>query len=458
MNEWFDAESHVDRALDFFERGRWAEAESELRKAISINPDQAEWHFNLGLTLEAAGRHREAMTSFLRASELMPDAVHPLLSTAGTALRLGQTEEAVRWYATAAKLDPSCEQAFAGQIESLLRLGRHDEAETVYYLSQQSLEENSTCLAAIAVSLIEREQWEKAEWCLREALRLSPTMPRVRGLLGKVYAAREQSHRAIRMFLRELRDDPGNTEALLDYGDLLVDLRRYPEAAEKYRRVLELEPANVDAHVHLGELCITIGRHEQAQMEFELVMRLAPDMPGTRLLLAETLLKQNKLDEARDMLTEELRLIDDPDRSASNAIDAFGWDFEYLGSVLLDAEMPLDAAAIFEREIRESGETVETLRKLAFAYFRAGERDRGTAVSRRVLRLEPGNVESMHNLALAALEGGRLKLAMGWVNRGMAVNPRDEDLRRLRVRVWSAAAGVFLQRVFGLRRSAVETR
>ena len=55
MNDWFDAEGHVDRAQELFERGRWSEAEAELRKALALNPDQAEWHYNLGLTLEAKG-------------------------------------------------------------------------------------------------------------------------------------------------------------------------------------------------------------------------------------------------------------------------------------------------------------------------------------------------------------------------------------------------------------------
>ena len=54
MSDWLDAEHHAERAFDLFERGRWAEAESELRRALELNPEQAEWHFNLGLTLEAS--------------------------------------------------------------------------------------------------------------------------------------------------------------------------------------------------------------------------------------------------------------------------------------------------------------------------------------------------------------------------------------------------------------------
>jgi len=82
MNDWQDAESHADRALDWFERGRWDEAEAELRKAIHLNPDQPEWHFNLGLTLEAAGRESEALASYEHASGLMPGQIEPLVDWA----------------------------------------------------------------------------------------------------------------------------------------------------------------------------------------------------------------------------------------------------------------------------------------------------------------------------------------------------------------------------------------
>src|SRR5262245_53815618 len=51
MNEWFDAEHHVERAHEHYEAGRWTEAETELRHALSLNPYRPDWHFNLGLTL-----------------------------------------------------------------------------------------------------------------------------------------------------------------------------------------------------------------------------------------------------------------------------------------------------------------------------------------------------------------------------------------------------------------------
>jgi tetratricopeptide (TPR) repeat protein len=444
MTNWFDAEEHADRALEMYERGRWAEAEAELRKAIALNPDQPEWHFNLGLTLEASERDAEAMTCFEQAVELMPGHLDPLLAAGIVANRLGKFERAIELLQQALQVDTQCELAYAHQIESYVRLGRHEEAEVTFYLAQQALEERSPhCLAMIAESLIQRRQYERAEWCLWQALRLEPMIPRLRARLGAVYAATKRPRRALQMFLRDLRDDPGNIDTLLEYGEALVELGRLPEAAEKFRRVLELEPANVDAHYRLGVIALAAARYEQAHLEFELVLKLDPQFPQIRSSLAEALLRRGRIEAACPYLRDEMDLLQ------GEQAEEVLVDLGRFGSLLLEAGMAAEAAEVFERAIGVNGESADVLRKLALARFQSGERDAGVAASRRVLRLDPRCVVSMHNLTLAALDQGRLRLAAGWIDRGLAIDKHDDGLRRLRMRLWLGWVGRSLRRLVG---------
>jgi len=432
MGDWLDAEAHADRAYEMYERGRWAEAETELRKALALNPDQAEWHFNLGLTLEAAGRSGEALTSYERAIELMPGEAEPLLAAGIAANRLGRHEAALAWLEEAIRLEPAADGAHAHKMEALLQLGEHAEVEATYYLAQQYLEEPSPqCLAVMAESLIQQRAWGRAAWCLREALRLQPNMARARARLGAVHAAMGNRNRALQMYLRDLRDDPGNIDTLLDFGELLIELGRLPEAAEKFRRVLELEPANIDAHAHLGRVALIRSQHEQAHLEFELVLKLEPEYPQVRLNLGDALLRRGRLEDARRCLREELEIArrDDSPPLPPAAL-------ERLGRLLMDAGLDDDAVVLFELDVEVHGESPERLRALALARFRAGDRSGGAAASRRVLRLDPRCVRSMHNLALAAIEEGRLRTAAGWINRGLAIDRHEQDLRRLRSRLW----------------------
>ncbi|MGI9014633.1 MAG: tetratricopeptide repeat protein [Phycisphaerales bacterium] len=458
MNDWFDAESHVDRALDLFERGRWAEAEAELRKALALNPDQPEWHYNLGLTLEAAGRDAEAYLSFQRATELLPDEVPPAVSAGLAAGRLQRYEDASRWFERVLTLDPRNELAYANSIELLTRLGRHDEAETTFYLSQQLIAESGPCLAAVAESLIERCEFARAEWCLKEALRISPTLPRVRAQLGRVFAATGRSHRALHMYLRELRDDPGNIDALLDYGDLLFEIGRMPEAAEKFRRVLELQPANPEAHMRLGEVALRSARLEQAHLEFELVLKLDPGYPNARAGLAESLIQRNRFSEARTVLRAELDRLrlasetrcEQPDENRARASDRItdddGTDLARLGRALLDTGVVNEAVRVLTQATKTSAaEDIDAWQRLAVAHLRSGNTSAGCAASRRVLRLDPECIEAMHNLALAALHENRLAFAHGWLRRGLAVDRHDEGLRRLRIRIWARSLKLLIR-------------
>ena len=445
MSSWFDAEDHADRALEMYERGRWAEAEAELRKALALNPDQAEWHFNLGLTLEAAQRDGEALSCYERSVSLMPGQVDPLVAAGMVANRLGEYERAIDWFAAALRLDSRCEAAYAHQIESYLRLGRHEEAETTFYLAQQALEERSAhCLAMVAESLIARGHYGRAEWCLWEAIRIDASLPRLRARLGAVYSATGRARKALQLYLRDLRDDPGNIDTLLDYGEALLELGRLPEAAEKFRRVLELEPANVDAHFRLGQIALQAGRAEQAHLEFELVLKLDPQYPQIRSSLGSALLRRGRHEDARHHLREEVAGLDtaaQPDETAES-IDA-----ARLGGLLLDAELFTEAAEVFERAVAEEGADADQWRRLALARYRSGDRGGGMAASRRALRLDRRCVISMHNLALAALEEGRLRTAAGWIARGLRADRHDEELRRLRLRLWWARLVALVRRL-----------
>lgn len=445
MSDWCDAEEHADRALEMYERGRWAEAEAELRKAIALNPDQPEWHFNLGLTLEVAGRDADALASYERAVALMAGQADPLLAAGIVANRLGQFERAIDWLQQAVRIDSQCELAYAHQIESNVRLGRHEEAETTFYLAEGAMEHRSAhCLAAIAQSLFQCRRYDRAEWCIRQALRIAPTIPRLRARLGAVYAATHRPRKALQLFLRDLRDDPGNVETLLDFGEALIDLGRLPEAAEKFRQILELEPANVDAHYRLGEIAMTGGRYEQAHLEFELVFKLDPQDPQVRVALAEALLRRGRIEQARGYLREVLEHGKGGEEAAPGAID-----IARLGSLLLEAGLPGEAAGVLDRAVAGDGESPRLLRELALAKFQAGDRDGGVAASRRLLRLDGRCVVSIHNLALAALEQRRLRVAAGWITRGLRVDRHDDGLRRLRMRLWLAWLRDALGRLIG---------
>lgn len=440
MSSWQEAEQFADRALEMYERGRWAEAENELRKALEINPDQGDWHFNLGLTLERTGRDAEALSSFEHASRLLPESVDPQLAAGSTCLRLGRFESAIQWLHKVVQLDSSSEQAWAMLIDSNAETGNHDAAETCFYMAQDALlDASANVLVAMSGSLLTRNLFDRAIWCAREALKLDQNVQGGRLRLASALVASGQGQQASQILLHELREDPGNIQALLLHADVLAESGRTNEALIKLHRVLELEPANVDAHIRAGSFAMDDNRWEEAFIAWGLVRRLHPEHPTACLHLAQTLLAMHRPASARPLLQEYVERME----------DSSGYDEKiHVAQLLLSSGEPIMATTILEPLSLEltDDEPSKTacLRLLAVTLFATGKIDDGAAISRKVLRLDSKCIASMHNLALAAVKNHRYRAAWGWVSRGLAVDPVDNDLRRLRSRlIWESIARLF---------------
>jgi tetratricopeptide (TPR) repeat protein len=471
VNDWFDAEQHVERAHELYEAGRWEEAESALRSALRLNPFHAEWHFNLGLTLDAAGRHAEALATFGEAFALKRDTPELDAQTAllaGTcALRLPDPARALDWFDKAAALHPRSAEIAAARIDALAQLGQHEPAEEAFYLAIEHDAAHAELYAAMAESLLARGQTDRAVWCLREAARLDPGLPRVQARLAAAYAAAGRLERARQLYLRELRNDPGDLDSLLDLGDLLTDMHRPAEAAEKYRRVLELEPDNTDAHFALGRLAAdglatpppppAPSARDEAIRQFDIVVRLDPDYPGARRALAAALLAHAPRDEharadrdrARDLLVRDLawlRKRDDAatrdaattgvsDHPAPNPTSDLAQDLAEVGPLLLDAALADRAVWVFRRLVELRPGDHAAWHHLGVACFECGRHAEGMEHTHQALIFEPRYVPAMHNLAVAHLRRREWLRARYWVQRAWRTDPDDPAVRRLRVRL-----------------------
>ncbi len=470
MNDWVDAEQHVELAHEHYDAGRWDEAEVELRQALSLNPYQAEWQFNLGLTLEAAGRYEAASDAFIQCSKLnaehhTPDANSTLLAGVNM-IRAGKPEMALTWLAEAEKIEPMNVAIVVHRIEALTDMERYEEAEEAFYLGQQIDPEYPELYAVMGETLQRAEHHERAVWCLREAARLDPTLPRVRARLASAYADAGRLERARQLYLQELRVDPGDPETLLDLGELLMDMHRSAEAGEKFRRVLELFPDNADAHFSLAELAEIEGRLPDALVHFDVVLRPDPDYATARTRLAKTLLQRGReedLPRVRDLLTKELRTIEQSNKDATGIVEMKVQrggdlasqrveaatapisrkplvkhdeeDLEELGRTLVEAGMLNQSTRVYEMLIQIAPSSHKAYHGLSVSALQGGDFDAGIDAAKRSLEFRPSFVPAMHNLVLAYYRQGQYIRARYWLTQAMRHDPDDAQLRRLRLRL-----------------------
>lgn len=432
MSDWFEAERHVERAHELYEAGRWAEAEAALREALSLNPYRAEWHFNLGLTLEAAGRWCDAAAAFKEASTLEPRDYQTQLLLGVNLLRMEDPVGAMGVFDRARQIDPTRAEPFVYLVEAHARRGDHEQAELMFYQALQlepAPADQALAYANLAESLIEREQWERAIHCLREASALNPQLERVHARLAHTYARTGRHERARQLYLRELRDQPGDIDTLLDLGCLLVDMNRLAEAAEKFRRVLEIESDNPDAHYYLGGVALRQRRLKEAAAAWRLVLRLDPEYPEVRRRLARLMLDENNVPEARKLLRREMNEVK---RDAGLFEEA---DLLDLAVLLLDAKLSKDSAVVHRMYLDRCPADARGWHHLSLAYFQMGNRGLGAEACAKALELDPNLQPALHNMALACIQDRNFRRARIYLERAIALAPDDHALRRLRMTI-----------------------
>ncbi len=242
MNDWNDAERRVEKAQELFEQHRWLEALEELRAAISINPYNGGWFFNIGLTLDEMERFDEAIEAYRHALEIEPNDLQALQHLGIDLHRIGDFSQALTTFEKMESLDSACEPSYCHRIITYSDMGDHEKAEEMFYLARLYKEHCPHCYYNIGCSLHSRGLFDRAIYCWQKTLDLDDAYPQVQVRIADALWGKGELESARQHYLIGLRQDPGNTDTLLDLGELLAEMGRIDEAGEKFRRAIELRP------------------------------------------------------------------------------------------------------------------------------------------------------------------------------------------------------------------------
>ncbi len=278
-----------------------------MRLAVQRNPYHADWHFGMGLILDALNRYREAAQAYEQALDLNGEDAEMLVHLGVDLVRSDRCQRAIVVLQRAAEIEPNCEMAYCYRIRAFAQLGLHDQAELMFYLGRQVTDECPRCYDFLAESLSQRGDVPRAIWCWQQALRLQRTALSVYRKLASAYQQLGEYEGARRELLAYLRHRPKDTDALMQFGRLLIAMKQYSEAAERFRQVIALEPTCAEAQHHLGQLGLIIGHLDAAAHRLHVAEQLEPNRPGVQRLLAEVARRQGRMDACRHLLVQEGR-------------------------------------------------------------------------------------------------------------------------------------------------------
>jgi cytochrome c-type biogenesis protein CcmH/NrfG len=76
---------------------------------------------------------------------------------------------------------------------------------------------------------------------------------------------------------QRLAANPRDRDALSTYGDMLMQIKRYPQAADAYATLVDVDPQNASGHMRLGAALFYQGITGMAQLELKRAIELDPN-------------------------------------------------------------------------------------------------------------------------------------------------------------------------------------
>jgi tetratricopeptide (TPR) repeat protein len=217
-------------------------------------------------------------------------------------------------------------------------------------------------------------------------------------------------------FRRLLSASPDNPDMLYAVGILSLQVNDATEGEQHLKRFVEIGRGDLDpARFYLGQIADQAGRPEEAVRWYDLVAAGEHAVPA-KVRAAQVLLRQNKLDEARERLAAA-RASGTPGDSRLVVAEA---------QLLRDAGRHADAFAFLAKMLEVQPDQPELLYETALAAEKLGYVDVMERHLRRLIVLKPDSAQAYNALGYSLADRNlRLDEAAQLIDKALSLTPDD---------------------------------
>jgi tetratricopeptide (TPR) repeat protein len=249
MSKEMNPDAYFSLASTLARNGDLSGAEQYYKKAIALDPGNADARVNLGLEIyEARGMLVQAEACYRDALTLRPNYALALFNLGHLAELQGRPAEAESLYWKAARQDSLIPGPYQNLAAIALARGEYASARQLYREARLRNPFSAPIVAGLAVTTFKTEGLEAALPLFREATAL----------------------------------DPGDADTYYNLAMVYAQAGLPSQAAEAARRVIDLNPEDNQAYVIFAEAMRAAGRSAEALRVITDAARRRPDLSGPR--------------------------------------------------------------------------------------------------------------------------------------------------------------------------------
>jgi tetratricopeptide (TPR) repeat protein len=408
----------------YYSRQRYDDAERVLSEALEKQPDDLDLLYVLARFYGARGDKDRADAMIEEATRARPDDVQPWLVLSAYRGRQGDLASALEAADAALEVDADSLPARLRRAELLLDIGYREK-------DKQKIATGRSIVEAV--------------------LAKDPAAPEALFVRAKVELADGSPENAVTDLRRAIDLKPDWAEAHYLLGSALFLQRDLNGARSEITRALEIDSQLVEARKVLARIHAMSGENELAAEQGRRVLERRPGDVQTRLLVAQALVRQRRMDAA----LAELQAIADEDQTgetwyAQGRVWRFNGDEAKAREffVRADAAMPnnpeiLEALLQLDRKEGRIPESMERIDKAAaakpddarlvhlqgMAQVLTGRGSEAEASFRRAIELDPNNLKSYQSLAQYLAYTGRREEVLATYQKAAEIRPDSAGLQ-----------------------------
>ncbi len=299
----------ISEAGAHLDAGRYPQAIAILTQLVEKDPKDYAVRFNLALAQALAGHETEAIAEYRRVLELKEDLFEANLNLGQLLVKASRNAEAEPFLRRALELKAKdtraiylLARAYLGQkkwgegleqLEQAIALSPDDRALKLEYaeaceaagLAPRAIEawrrlgDDPAAQERLGLLQLNAGEFEAAITSLEAVMKASPTAASAYAL-ATAYLRNGQPEKSLPLAEFILSKEPENFDALMFYGRILRDQKRYPLAAKQFQTALKIRQDNLEAWREFTSALVLMGQYDTALQALERVKALGGETPS----------------------------------------------------------------------------------------------------------------------------------------------------------------------------------
>ena len=247
------------------------------KKAISIDPDDADIYNNMGNALKDQGKLDAAIDAYKKAVSINPESAVAHNNMGITLQERGKLDVAIAAYKKAISINPNSADTYYNMGNALRDQGKLNAAIEAYSKAISINPDYAVAYNNMGNILQEQDKLDAAIEAYNKAVTIKPDYPEAHNNMGNSLQEQGKLGAAIEAYNKAVTIKPDYPEAYNNMGNALKDQGKYEEAINAYGKALSLKPDFAEAYNNMGNALKEQGKYEEAINAYDKALSFKPD-------------------------------------------------------------------------------------------------------------------------------------------------------------------------------------